>query len=293
MQQKRRNYGFFSIIVPFIIYFGISFVVSMCASFMIIGPKLSKIMESTNVDIAQVTMDLSQEMLSYVTQITAAGALLMIPIFFWMFRRDNKVKTELGIPERKKATIGKYIAIVLFGVVACVGFNNILVLGNSILLSGYFEEAGQTFYQADFIIQLIGLGIITPIAEELMFRGIIYNRLVFMAGAKRSLWLSALLFGFFHGNMIQGIYGFIIGYLLAYMYEKYGSLKAPILLHITMNITSVVLTETSALTWMFKDIMRVGMITVICAAIGSSLFVWIQSMFKEIEIPKDIDIKVV
>ena len=293
MQQKRRNYGFFSIIIPFIIYFGISFLVSMCASFVIIGPKLSKIMESTNVDLAQVTMDLSQEMMAYVTQITAAGALIMIPIFFWMIRKDNKVKAELGVPERQKASIGKYIAIVLFGVVACIGFNNILILGNSVLLSGYFEDAGQTFYQADFLIQIICLGVITPIAEELMFRGIVYNRLVFMAGAKRSLWLSAILFGFFHGNMIQGIYGFIIGYLLAYVYEKYGSLKAPILLHITMNITSVVITESNALEWIFKDIMRVGIVTVICAAAGSSLFVWIQSMFKNIEIPKDIDIKVV
>ena len=293
MQQKRRNYGFFSIIIPFIIYFGISFLVSMCASFVIIGPKLSKIMESTNVDLAQVTMDLSQEMMTYVTQITAAGALIMIPIFFWMIRKDNKVKTELGVPERQKASIGKYIAIILFGVVACIGFNNILILGNSVLLSGYFEDAGQTFYQADFVIQIICLGVITPIAEELMFRGIVYNRLIFMAGAKRSLWLSAILFGFFHGNMIQGIYGFIIGYLLAYVYEKYGSLKAPILLHITMNITSVVITESNALEWIFKDIMRVGIVTVICAAAGSSLFVWIQSMFKNIEIPKDIDIKVV
>ena len=292
MQQNRGRRSFFSIVTPFLIYFGVSFAVSTLASIILIGPKMASIMENPNVDIAKISMELSKEMLSHVTEITAAGALLMIPIFLWMFRRDNKEKALFGVPERNKASIKKYPVIIFFGIVACIGFNNLLILGNTVLFSGYFQDAGASFYKAAFVLQLIGIGIITPIAEELMFRGLIYNRMISMVGVKRALWLSALLFAFYHGNMIQGVYGFIVGYLLAYLYEKYGSMKAPILLHITMNLTSIIMTEADALTWIFKDIMRVGIVTVICAAVGSSLFVFIQSMFKNEEIPEDMDIKV-
>ena len=47
--------------------------------------------------------------------------------------------------------------------------------------------------------------------------------------------LSALMFGLYHGNLVQAIYGFVLGYLAVYIYEKYGSLKASILFHATIK----------------------------------------------------------
>ena len=53
------------------------------------------------------------------------------------------------------------------------------------------------------------------------------------------------------------IYTFLLGMLLCYVYEKFGSMKAPIMLHIVLNLGSLIFTD-------------IGVF--ICAA----CFVWIQ-----------------
>ncbi|MBR2043100.1 MAG: CPBP family intramembrane metalloprotease, partial [Clostridia bacterium] len=72
------------------------------------------------------------------------------------------------------------------------------------------------------------------------------------------------------------MYGSLSGILLAYLYEKYGSIKAPILAHILMNIVALTLTEANIFVWMFKDIMRMSVITILCAAAASTIFLFIQ-----------------
>lgn len=52
--------------------------------------------------------------------------------------------------------------------------------------------------------------------------------------------LQALFFGIYHGNIIQGIYATIIGFLLGLLYRRFNSIYASILLHMMIN-TSIVL----------------------------------------------------
>ena len=66
--------------------------------------------------------------------------------------------------------------------------------------------------------------------------------------------------------------------MFCYVYEKYGSVKAPILAHITANILSVVGTQFQWFDWLFEDPMRVGISTVLCAFIASSIYVMIQRL---------------
>ena len=82
-----------------------------------------------------------------------------------------------------------------------------------------------------------------PICEELVFRGLMFKRMRERSGFLYAAVYSALVFGLFHGNIVQMVYGFILGMLLAYMYEKYGSVKAPIVGHMVMNLFSVLATE--------------------------------------------------
>ena len=42
-------------------------------------------------------------------------------------------------------------------------------------------------------------------------------------------------------NIINGVYAFIVSFMLIYLYEKYKTLKAPILMHIFLNITIILL----------------------------------------------------
>ena len=65
--------------------------------------------------------------------------------------------------------------------------------------------------------------------------------------------LSALFFGTVHGNLLQGLYAFIIGLLLAYVYERFHSILAPIAVHAGANILSVIATETEILDFTYND----------------------------------------
>ena len=81
------------------------------------------------------------------------------------------------------------------------------------------------------------IGILTPVAEEMVFRGAILRSL--LIPFRRMPWvaivLSALLFGMVHGNVAQFIYGTILGLLLGWMYHRSGSIVPGIVLHWVNN----------------------------------------------------------
>ena len=64
---------------------------------------------------------------------------------------------------------------------------------------------------------------------------------------------------------------------------KYGSVKAPIIAHVVANVFSVLATHFKTFDWIMADQMRGGIITVVCASIAASMYVFIQRMDDETE----------
>lgn len=82
------------------------------------------------------------------------------------------------------------------------------------------------------------IGLLVPIAEELVFRGAILRRLLDTMGhGKRwiAIAVTALLFGIVHGNMAQGVNATLTGLLLGWMYVRTGSLLPCMAFHWTNN----------------------------------------------------------
>ncbi len=73
-----------------------------------------------------------------------------------------------------------------------------------------------------------------PISEEILFRGLVL-RTVEPYGKKFAIFSSALLFGLFHGDLIQGMFAFCVGLILAYVTLEYHILWA-MLLHMLNNL---------------------------------------------------------
>lgn len=71
--------------------------------------------------------------------------------------------------------------------------------------------------------ELLGSCLVIPIAEELLFRGVVYKRLKLYFGVTPALIGSALIFGIMHVNLVQFLYAAVIGLLLAFVLEKTGS----------------------------------------------------------------------
>ena len=85
------------------------------------------------------------------------------------------------------------------------------------------------------------VGLVGPVAEEVFFRGFAYRAFKERFGVRVGVVLSALLFALIHGNPIALLPIFVAGVLLAWLYERTGSLAAPILLHCGNNLLSVLL----------------------------------------------------
>lgn len=130
---------------------------------------------------------------------------------------------------------------------AAAGIGSCFFVNNLINLTGFtskaYEEASRLLYQPPLGIQVAAAGILIPITEELVFRGLGYFHMRRSLPFAVAACISAACFGWYHGNMVQGVYAGCLGLLLAAAYEAYHSLWAPLCLHVAANISSLLFTE--------------------------------------------------
>ena len=56
-----------------------------------------------------------------------------------------------------------------------------------------------------------------------------------------SIYRLAAFFSVFHWDLVQGIYSFFMGLILAYLMEKTNTVKAPVVFHFAANLAALVL----------------------------------------------------
>ena len=112
------------------------------------------------------------------------------------------------------------------------------------IFPSYNEVAKTISSSTDSIFSLISIIVLIPICEEIVFRGVIFGYLKKRYNLIVSLIIQALAFGFMHGNIVQGIYTFILGLVLGIIYIYTNSLYGSMLMHIIYNLLgSVVLSK--------------------------------------------------
>ncbi|WP_029231714.1 CPBP family intramembrane glutamic endopeptidase [Butyrivibrio sp. VCB2006] len=57
-----------------------------------------------------------------------------------------------------------------------------------------------------------------------------------------AVWFTALLFGIYHMNLIQGLYAFLMGLVITYSYAVYRKFSIPVVAHICANATALFIT---------------------------------------------------
>lgn len=154
--------------------------------------------------------------------------IIFLPIFYKLvkkYKKDNNFKLKnIFLPIILGITISLIYNIILFNL------NNIFHFTNAFQLSSI-----------PVIIQIISSGIIGPILEELVFRGIVYNKLKEFNKPIISIILCSVIFSLMHSNIMDMIYAFIVSFVFIYLYEKYKTLKAPIIMHMSLNITIILM----------------------------------------------------
>lgn len=75
-----------------------------------------------------------------------------------------------------------------------------------------------------------------PLAEEIVFRAMIFRTLRKGFAFWPAAILSGVVFGVYHMNLVQGVYAALLGVLLAYIYEKTNSLLGVYIFHLSFNL---------------------------------------------------------
>ncbi len=122
----------------------------------------------------------------------------------------------------------------------------IYVIGDLIAFSGleeafevYNTAADATFAQKPIAVLILTTVIAGPLAEELIFRFMIFGRIRFYMGRGWAIIISSVLFGLYHGNMIQFIYCTIFGMMLSLLYDKSGNIWLPVVVHMATNMVGI------------------------------------------------------
>lgn len=236
MRQDTITYKLWRIFYPLLLYLGIQMAVSFIGSIFISAYILMVSQPATQEEMSRMVTESS---LRYTVLITGISAVITLPPALFFMRRDKKNMPESA---RRHIPWAAWPTLILAGISSCIGGNIIITLSQLQYIFDGYEQISQLLYSGSFIIQIIFIGIVVPVAEELIFRGLIYNRAkLYMRSTLTAMILSAFIFAVYHGNMVQGIYAFVIGFLMAYAYEKFSSILAPILFHICCNLPAVIL----------------------------------------------------
>jgi membrane protease YdiL (CAAX protease family) len=110
-------------------------------------------------------------------------------------------------------------------------------------LESYEQVISSLIGQSPTWLILLTIGIVAPIAEELLFRGLVFHMFNRHLNVKVALIIQALLFGAFHMNLVQRLYASLLGVVLGIAYLLTGSLWVPILMHIVNNSVALLLPE--------------------------------------------------
>ena len=192
-------------------------------------------------------------------------------------KEDNrKMKQAVSGKDRQWVNEKRVTAYMVLGALAflsALGLNLLFDLIGFTESSVSFTQTATAQFGVDFGVGLVLYGIISPFAEEAVFRGMIYNRMKRCFSYLIAIVVSSLLFGCYHGNLVQAVYGTILGILIAYSYEKYESFAAPVLFHAVANVSIFVMTYGNKLAQIDRPIRIVMAIISLIGAAGC--LIWI------------------
>lgn len=127
----------------------------------------------------------------------------------------------------------------------------LLVDGILTLVEPYFKSAFENYgnmvdsitgVNSSFVL-LFAVIVVAPIGEELLFRGLIQSYGLKNFAPVLAIFLQGLIFGLYHGNIIQGIYAFFMGVVLGFVAYKLGSIIPAMVLHISVNASLMLVPE--------------------------------------------------
>lgn len=194
------------------------------------------------------------------TMLQTMAAAVSLPVLYRFYRKDQMLftvfhqRTHNAFQEtsrRQKIVFG--LLVFLCGALMGLVLNHLIgAVGLEGMSPGY-QNVTAHFFAGDVFFEVLGVGILVPIVEELLYRGIVYGRLSDWIGIPGAAVISTLIFGGLHMNVVQLLYAGLMGLLLVFFLEKTHNLYGAVLGHIGANLLTVLRVETGCLDWMERS----------------------------------------
>lgn len=178
--------------------------------------------------------------INHIAAVTSVVTALIFLIIILIRRR--KINTYIKTAPLKMMHL-------ITAVILTVGLNLIAIFIASLdifspLVPEYHGRVGGIL-GGNLYITLLVVGVIAPVFEEIMYRGMIFSELRTGFGNITANLMQAIIFGAMHGDIIQGTYAAAIGFILGLAYQKSGSIYFVSLVHILLNTANVLMASTS------------------------------------------------
>ncbi len=163
----------------------------------------------------------------------AAGVGLLI-LLLW--KKPRYFKEEI-LARGKPMKVGSFFAILSIFLGGQFLSQMMLSLTELVLnCFGFTISEGLEALSVDFdnFSMFLYAGILAPVAEEILFRGLIQRSLL-PFGKRFAIFCSAFTFGLFHGNLVQAPFAMLVGLVLGYVAAEYNICWA-MLLHMINNL---------------------------------------------------------
>lgn len=207
---------------------------------------------------------------------------------YYFFNKKRKIDMISASKLNVKLNKTNIIVCVLISMIAVFGLFNFISVFDIV-----FEKLGFPFYGSSlpldsfgwFLVNVLLIGVLPAIFEELIFRGVIFNGL-----RKKGFWLacvvSSLFFAIIHLSIWQSIYPFIMGIILCLVAEKTGSTVYSMIVHFCNNFIVLLISYISNIRGSVPSAFDVNSISkafmAVFVAVVSLITIWflIKQFFK-------------
>lgn len=191
-------------------------------------------------------------------------------VYFLMMRRKCP-----AVQKEKKRMTGKDFIVVFFICMAATYVFNYVSVGINYLI-GMIKHSPvvnplEMTLGGNVVWQVFVVAISAPIVEEIIFRKLMLDCLR-PYGDKVAIWVTALAFAMFHGNLSQALYAFALGAIFAYIVIRTNDVRYSIAYHIIVNLFGTLILPMMALSEHMLLVMAAGLLVIVFIVAGVILF---------------------
>ncbi|MGN0335381.1 MAG: lysostaphin resistance A-like protein [Lachnospiraceae bacterium] len=272
MKKESVMMTLWKIFYPMLIHLGVQNIVVIIATVWYTSSvQMSYLADGIETDMETITAEVYALYEQNALLLLMIATVICIPIFCLIYKHTKKEtkKVSRNIPMQSRDVL----AVIISSAALSLALNNVILLSPlPVWFPSYYENTANLLFADSIVLQVVQIGILACVAEELLMRGIAYRHLKYRWGRRTAIFVSALIFGIYHFNVVQAVYAFFLGLFFAWLVERYDTLWASIIAHMSANLFSVLISANTIFEFMYEGM--IGFCLSTCGAILIFYFVY-------------------